>query len=310
MKKNIFFKYILVACSVLALFSACRKQSMGDLSNEDPNAGTSYIGFTGSMTSATFFDPFTDLKTITVLSLKKDAAKPADLKTAQSVVVSALPGAIDAYNEEHETEYEPLPLSYFTLLDNTVKQDASGNLTFDFASGDFQKTFAIKLDGSKLDLSKSYALAYQITNPGGLAVHAASKDTLYAFYSVKNKYDGKYKLSGSITRNTADGPDATLGGTYPDGLTIDLATSGTNSNSFTMLWITGAGVGGIAGLHLDVDPATNKVTVVSDNTTLKNTIGAENSYDPATKTFTLNFDWGTAPATRVVKAVLTYSGSR
>lgn len=310
MKRNKFLKHILLACSVLVLFSACRKVPEGDMSNEDPTAGTSYIGFTGSMTSATFFDPFTDLKTITVLSVKKDAAKPADLKTAQSVIVSALPEAIDAYNVAHETEYEALPLSYFTLLDNSVKQSADGSLTFDFAPGDFQKTFSIKLDGSKLDLSKSYALAYQITNPGGLAVHAASKDTLYAFYSVKNKYDGKYKLAGSITRNTADGPDGSLGGTYPEGLTIDLATSGTNSNSFSMLWITGGGVGGIDGLHLDVDPATNKVTVSSNNATLKNTVGAENSYDPATKTFTLNFDWGSAPNTRIVKAVLTYSGAR
>ncbi|MFD0795208.1 BT_3987 domain-containing protein [Mucilaginibacter litoreus] len=303
MKKNI-YKHILLACSVLVLFSACRKVPDGDMSNEDPNAGTSYIGFTGSMESSTFFDPFTDEKTVTVFSLKKDAANPTDLKTAQTITVKALPGAVP-------DGYTLLPKEVYSLADNTASQAQDGSLTFNFAPGDFQKSFRIKINGSKLDLSETYILPYQITSTDGLAVHAASKDTLYAIYAVKNAYDGKYTLSGSITRNSATGPDTKLGGTYPDGLTIDLSTSGPNTNEFYALWIDGSGVGGIGGLHLDVDPVTHKVTVSSrDNPAVKNTPGEENSYDPATKTFILNFDWGTDPSTRIVKEKLVYKGSR
>ncbi|MDN3548758.1 DUF1735 domain-containing protein [Mucilaginibacter aquaedulcis] len=312
MKRNIFLKHMLIACSVLTMFSACRKVPAGDLSNENPTAGTSYIGFTGSMESATFFDPFTDLKTISVFSVKKDAAKPADLATGQSVVVTALPGAIDAYNEANDASYELLPPSFYTLANTNATQAADGSLTFNFAPGDFQKEFAIKLDGSKLDLSKTYALAYKITKSDGLAVHAASKDTLYAFYSVKNKYDGVYTLAGNIKRFANGVADVSLGGDFPDGQESEVATIAANANTFQIFWHDGSGVGGVAGLQLAVDPATNKVTVTaSGNAVLKNTPGVDNYYDPATKTFHLGFDWGADDNNkRIVVGTLTYKGSR
>jgi hypothetical protein len=312
MKKSNSLKYILLACTVLAVFASCRKQAQGDLSNENPTAGTSYIGFTGSMESATFFDPFTDVKTISVFSVKKDAAKPADLKTGQAVVITALPGAIDAYNDANDASYELLPSSFYTLANTNATQAADGSLTFNFAPGDFQKEFAIKLDGSKLDLSKTYALAYQITKSDGLAVHAASKDTLYAFYSVKNKYDGVYTLAGNIKRLVSGAEDTSLGGTFPDGQESEVATIAANANTFQIFWHDGGGVGGVAGLQLAVDPATNKVTVTaSGNPVLKNTAGADNYYDPATKTFYLAFDWGADAANkRIVVGTLTYKGAR
>ncbi|QEC76006.1 DUF1735 domain-containing protein [Mucilaginibacter ginsenosidivorax] len=312
MKRNKFLNHILLACSVLVMFSACRKVPAGDLSNENSTAGKSYIGFTGDMESATFFDPFTDVKTISVFSVKKDAAKPADLTKGQTIVVTALPGAIDAYNEANDASYELLPASFYTLANSNATQAADGSLTFNFAPGDFQKEFAIKLDGSKLDLSKSYALAYKITKSDDLAVHAASKDTLYAFYSVKNKYDGVYTLAGNIKRYTSKTDlDPDLSGDFPDGQESKVATIAANANTFEIFWHTGGGVGGVAGLQLAVD-ASNKVTVTaSGNPKLHNTAGIDNYYDPATKTFHLAFDWGADEnSKRAVVATLTYKGAR
>jgi hypothetical protein len=309
MKKNIFFKYLFLACLSVFAFAGCVKEPAGDKTTETLNSGTTFVGFPSGMASNTFFDPFTDVKTISVFTIKKDAANNADLKKANNFVVTALPGAITAYNNAHGTAYELLPASFYTIATTDVA--ASGdNLTFKFLPGDFSKDLIIKLDGSKLDLSKTYALAYKITNSDGVQIHAASKDTLYAFYSVKNQYDGKYAITGTITRNSATGPDVTLGGTLKSDLVVDVATVGANANTFSQLWADGSGVAGIGGLKLTVDPATNKVTVTSDNATLKNTIGTNNYYDPTNRTFYLAFDWGTAPNTRIAVTTLKYTGPR
>jgi len=309
MKKNIFMKHILLACSVLVLFSACRKVPEGDLSNENPTAGTSYIGFTGSMESSTFFEPFTNIKTVDVFSIKKDAANPADLQKTQTITVKALPDAVP-------DGYTLLPQSFYTLAGNAASQSADGSLTFNFAPGDFQKTFAIKLDGSKLDLSATYILPYQITNSDGLAIHAASKDTLYAIFAVKNAYDGVYTLGGTITRyksGTSD-PDTELGGDYPteEPFESEVATIGPNANTFELFWKTGGGIAGVDGLQFEVDPTTKLVTVTapgSPGSLLHNTPGEENYYDPGTKTFHLHFTWG-ATNKRIANITLTYSKSR
>jgi hypothetical protein len=314
MKKNIFFKYLVLACAFAVVFAGCRKEPAADkVTTETLNAGKTLIGFPDGMESSTFFDPFTDVKTIDVFTLKKDAANNTDLKKAQNFVVSAVPDSIDAYNEANGTAYELLPSSFYTIGTSSTDVSVSGdNLTFKFASGDFAKNFVIKLDGSKLDLSKSYALAYKITDSAGVGIHAASRGAMYAFYSVKNKYDGVYTLGGTIARYIDGVADASLGGTYPDGLQVEVATIGTYTNSFSLLWITGGGVGGIAGLQLTVDPATNKVTVIATgNAAVQNTAGKDNYYDPDTKTFHLAFDWGAnATNKRVFDGTLTYAGSR
>jgi hypothetical protein len=264
------------------------------------------------MENTTFFDPFTNIKTIDVFSIKKDAKDNADLMKSNSFVVSLLPDAIDNYNENNETDYVLLPSSFYTIVSSPDLAIAGNNYTFKFTNGDFQKTFTIKLDGSKLDLSKTYALPYKLTNSDGVGIHDASKDTLYAIYAVKNAYDGKYTLTGSIQRFVDDKADTDLGGTYGDGVTSNVATIGPNANTFQIFWASGGGVGGIAGLQLSVNTATNKVTVTaSGNAALKNTPGEDNYYDPDAKTFHLAFDWGAdIHNKRIAKITLKYSGSR
>ncbi|MGF7041587.1 DUF1735 domain-containing protein [Mucilaginibacter lappiensis] len=313
MKKKIFLKYLFLACTSALVFTGCRKEPANDKAAKNAQTGISFIGFPTGMESSTFFDPFTDIKTVNVFTIKKDAFNNADLNKPENIVVTALPDAITAYNDAHDTQYELLPSSFYTVANSTadVTQATDGSLTFKFAPGNFAKDFAIKLNGSKLDLSKSYALAYKITKADGLTVHAANKDTLYAFYSVKNKYDGKYSITGTIFRNSATIPDATLSGALKDDLTTNVATIGANANTFSQYWATGEGIAGIDGLQLAVDPITNKVTVTaSGNPVLKNTPGTDNYYDPATKTFHLAFDWGVAPNTRVAVTTLTYVSSR
>lgn len=308
MKKNIFFKYILVACSVLALFSACRKQSMGDLSNEDPNAGKSYIGIPTGLETSTFFDPFTNVKAVTVFTVKKDAANNADLKKPQNIVLSALPDAIVKYNEANDKEVELLPASFYTVSAG-VDQASNGDLTVPFASGDFSKNFVINLDGSKLDLSKTYALAYQITNADGLTIHEASKDTILAFFSVKNKWDGVYTATGTMSdvQSAANvHVNEGLGDKAP--MQYELRTiSATECVVYDNYQIhgvalpfwngTGVSYWGSFGLVVKFDPATDKIASVTNyyGQPSANTRSAfldasgVNAYDAGTKTIQIKY---------------------
>jgi hypothetical protein len=327
MKRNKFLNHILLACSVLVLFSACRKVPAGDLSNENPAAGTTYIGIPTGMEKSNFFDPFTDVKTVDIFTIKKDAANNADLKKPEKIVLTALPGAITKYNEKNGKEIELLPQSFYTSGNGSdITLGSNGDLTFAFASGDFSKDFYIKLDGSKLDLSKTYGLAYQITSTDGIAIHAASKDTLYAFFSIKNKWDGVYKVTsgtmidvisatnthinnwlavwgisdnGSPTNGPMEYELRTISATqcvlfdnYVYGVVGIPITTGTAHDAVNRY--------GDFGLIVTFDPATNKIVSVTNyygQPAVSNgrfarldPTGAVNAYDPSAKTVTIKYN--------------------
>jgi len=163
------------------------------------------------------------------------------------------------------------------------------------------------------DQKANYTL---VTLKKGLQVMRFHMDRVpYDVMGVKitklNAYDGKYSINGTITRNSANGPDTSLGGTITNGPVRNLVTAGTNRLQLVPIWKDGSNVGGIDLTHITIDPATNNVTVSSEtNATVKNIDGAVNKYDPATKTFTLNFEWGTAPDTRSTSLTLKYTGNR
>lgn len=290
MKRNKFLNHILLACSVLVLFSACRKVPAGDLSNENPTAGKSYIGFPNGLEQNLYFDPFTTVKAIDVFAMKKDAASPAELQKSQTIVLTPLPAAIDKYNQDNDTEYELLPKSLYTISAAGVTAAADGKLSFNFAPGDFQKYFTIKLDGSKWDLSIKYAVAYKITSAGSLSIHAASKDTLYAFFAIKNKYDGEYHSTGNFdhpndANDRAIDRDKTLTTAGPTAVSTELADLG-------------------GSMTLTINEATNNVTVtgnVSATQPLEAVPGLTNTYDPATKTFHLNYRYLGGGGYRVIQ---------
>jgi hypothetical protein len=95
------------------------------------------------------------------------------------------------------------------------------------------------------------------------------------------------------------------------GLENTLITLDANSVTFKQVWANNTGVGGIDGLKLSVDPATNNVTCSSTaNATLVNEPTYNNHYDPATKTFYISFLWGTFPNNRAATDTLTFNRPR
>jgi len=314
MKKNL-FKGLLLGCSVMVLLNACVKDDRATGAQSAGN-GPSYVRIAEAQVYNQFFAPFTTINPITVFTVRRDAASAAVLQGSNTVVLTDI---TTAYLASHTTVYSAMPSTLYTVASQAGVSYSSGVLTLAYGPGDFAKSIVFNIDGSKVDLSKQYAVAYTITNTGGLT-RKAGLDTILATVAIKNAYDGVYSYAGSLARFNADGSAdvvSTLGGTIVGGVTISLATTSGTTDAYSpgLYWSDGVtGVGGITGIQLAVDPATYKVTTTaSGNAYVANIAGQDNYYDPASKTFHLNFGWYTAapPASsRQAHLTLTYKSSR
>lgn len=302
--------FTLVGISSL-LLSSCIKDDVEELGD----AGRTFLKFAEAPENSIFFDPFTDIKTVGLFSLNRDASSEGELNKAVTVKIKANPDAIEAYNDEHGTNFEVLPETLYTIGSGITQ---SGDVfTLNYNSGEFAKEFVVNLDGSQWDLSKQYALAFSVVDSAGIELAEGKKDII-TFLAIKNAYDGKYSIeSGSVQRYVGPvNPETTgnLNGSVAGNPDLTLATVGPNTVEITGLqWAAGSnsGVAGIDNLRLTVDPATNQVTMFSlGNASLANWEGHENYYDPATKTFHLAFRWNPTGNRREYEMVIKYKGPR
>jgi len=289
MKNNI-LKYLLLSCTVLAFFSACRK----DAYETDGSAGkgASFVRFQEAPVRKLYFDPFTDIKEVTLFNVRRDANTQAELNKA--VTVTLTPVALTEVDAEEYAGYETLPTSIFSLNNSALTAGSGGSITVAFAAGVDVQNFAVKLNGSKFDLSKKYALAYEISDASGLT-HKVGKDTIVAVVGIKNYLEGTYQATGIFHHPT--------GGDRPYDFEKYLSTSGANSVT--------APVGDLTPNVFDiiVDPVTNKVTFngsISPTQPIVPSPGEVNEYDPATQTLTLHYQYDGAGGARKVEEVLVF----
>jgi len=214
------------------------------------------------------------------------------------------PSALEEYNtqmanELHGTEYELMPEANYDLSVTSVTIPA----------GETKVEIPVTFFPENFDFSKNFALPIRITS--------ASRGVLSAHYSVallavgvRNQYDGIYDvIGGGIIRLVGGVNDPALGGDYVDGLTMDMTTLASNVVGIEPIWKDGSGVGGVVGTNLTIN-ADNTVTVRSStNPAVANTPAAVNAYDPATRTFTLNFQWG-GGTREIYDLQLRYAGPR
>ncbi|MEO6980774.1 MAG: hypothetical protein ABI113_20435 [Mucilaginibacter sp.] len=325
--KNKFLKYAFLGCSLMLLFSACRKDPFSGTETKESGSTFVYITEAGGGSYIQFFDVFNDIKPVVLFTVRRDAASKADLQKSVTVTLTADPDSaakvgLTPFTAETATNPTAADLSSGGLYAsaNGINFNSDGSvITVTFAPGEFAKNIIYKVDGSKLDLSNSYGSVFKISNMTAFK-QESGRGLIIAGVAVKNQYDGVYAVTGTIARFVAGGAAEDnangLSGSIVAGKTSDVATIGPFSNTFSVYWANGSGVGGIDGLYLIVDPATNKVTVKSAGQPhLHNIDGMDNFYDPATKTFTLNFAWyaGDPPpvgSSRQAHVQLAYSGPR
>ncbi|MGB8193426.1 MAG: DUF1735 domain-containing protein [Chitinophagaceae bacterium] len=293
------------------LFASCTKQadfnSSGETRIKLPQGADEKVAL------ALDFKP--GLTDVVLLDVRRDAPTNAELQKAITVKIKDDPAIVTAYNAAHATNYIALPAAAYTVdAGNPV---AGGIWTVTFNAGDHARPLLIKLDPTKLDLSKQYALGFTITDAGGAKI-ASGLESAMVEVGVKNKYDGIYAvISGNVTRYTAPGTvenPSTLNGPLAGNPDVTMTTVGANTVEISGLqWTAGSnsGVGGINNLRATIDPVTNAVTMQAlGNLTLTNWAGKDNRYDPATKTFYLAFRWNPTGAVREYQIVLQYKGPR
>ena len=315
-----YFSLGIVLTSVL--ISSCRKDDFVDSDSQKPQtSGNTYIKIIDGPEKSLFLDAVAGIGSVNVFNVRRDAANQDALSTASSITLTAAPELITAYNTAHPTStgvantYETLPESLYTP-GNGLTKIATG-YTMALNAGDFAKDFAINLNFGLFDFSKKYALAYKVTNPGN-GVTSSTQGQIFVLISVKNAYDGNYaSVAGSVQRYSAPGVPTVgdaLNGSMAGNPDIVISTVNATTVLISNLrWFGGTGgIGGIDNLQAVIDPATNLVTMKAlGNTTLRNIAGTVNKYDPATKTFTLNFEWNpTANAREIKGLVLSYKSAR
>ena len=278
MKNISFLTCAFVAC---LLISGCKEEVVNI-----EGKGDNYFRLPAALEPVTIvgFSADPGLKTVPLLEVIRDANSEASLSGAATVNLKVDKTIIDAYNADtnNVVKLELLPASLYTT-------DA---LDLNFAAGEFSKVINLKIDPAKLDLTKKYALGIAATASGGYKVRSGLNKALFQMIA-KNKYDGNYKSLGYFTHPTATSSRAidrlkTL-------TTVDATTSETEL----------ADLGGSGYLmHLKVN-ADNTVTIIPKGVTpapLNQSYGP-NTYDPATKSFTLWYSYNVA-APRIIQEVI------
>ncbi|TCC90084.1 DUF1735 domain-containing protein [Pedobacter frigiditerrae] len=212
-------------------------------------------------------------------------------------------GAVGASNEP----YVILPSNMFSLTSNSVV----------IRKGQKTATMNLSLNTSLFVIGVPYVVPLQITGTSSGTI-SGNFSKILVNVVPKNKYDGVYQsIAGTIQRYSAPTTPTVgdaLNGSLAGNKDVSLVTLGANVNRITGLqWASNGGaVGGVDPILLTVDPATNLVTLSSGTApSLKAIVGKDNKYDPATKTFTLNFDWNqTANKREVLGLVLKFKGAR
>lgn len=292
-------KYLILTTAVASLlFSSCIKDDVVKLTSQ----GSTFVKIGEAPENKLFFAPFSEVKPVALFTIRRDANSSAELQTTASVKLQADPAAVDTYNDDNGTDFEWLPDSLYTLGEGI---NASGDTyTVDLGAGDFAKDFSINLDGSKWDLSRKYAVAFNLTDAGGKKI-SSGMDKILVLISVKNKYDGVYTITGSFT----DVTNPAFAGIYP--LEWELQTSGPNQCIVVdnvYLGIPGyvfsvdgtpdnISYFGSFGLVVNFDPETDAITSIENyyGQPAGNTRGAEldptgvNAYDPDSKTIKIKY---------------------
>jgi hypothetical protein len=325
MKKK-FLQYLFLSCSLAVLFSSCRKDSFKG--TETGNTGATFMWITEAPTHSQFFDVFTDVKTVTMFTVRRDPANKADLQKAVTVTLTALTQAkLDVltdtagYTDIFTSNLYSMPTDaniasggVFTGSEGITK--TSTGLTVNFAAGEFAKNIIFMIDGSKVDLSAKYGVAFAITNFGGFT-KKVGYDTVLSTVAIKNKYDGVYTCVGTMTDtgvpSNTDFNDflssaANTSGNKPP-MQYELRTTSANSNiqydnyyfggNYVCInTATGANAYGSFCPIFTMDLATNTLTSVvnSYGQPAANhryaqlaSDGLVNAYDPATKTLTVKY---------------------
>ena len=217
--KNI-LKYALVAFVTLGLGSCLKDKDFDNdkvgLNLEDApkviELAQALNNANGRTVGLAYVDQFVTPEFITVRLASKDPATEDIKVTLDTTGTQAF---ITAYNTANGTSIEKLPNSFYTLPDGLVVT---------IPKGAREASFKIRTNAIQFNTSITYALYFTILSvdkPG--YVISGNFNKYFTQVGAKNKYDGKYSVTGTFLDLT----NATFTGNYP--FQYQLVTTGANS---------------------------------------------------------------------------------
>jgi hypothetical protein len=299
------------------LFTSCLKDKEVDEGRIGikPNAGQKILEIAGNPNGFINVDLVGSAKdtTVTLVTVRLASESPAQSDIQVTLVQD--PSMLTAYNTANGTNYQVPPASTYQIP----------SMVATIPKGQREAILTLKAIPNNL-FSGTYAFGLRIASVSDPSVTISGNfGKQIVALTIRNQWDGIYSVeSGSVQRYTAPGaPEAAggLNGSVAGNEDVVLATVGTFTVQFMttpygpvgLRWAKGSnsGVSGIENLRATIDPATNQVTMFSlVNTTLANWEGKENRYDPATRTFYLNFRWNPTANRREYSVVLKYKSPR
>jgi hypothetical protein len=281
-----FIKSSLIVSSALAIIaSGCLKDKAYDngeiqsLRNTGVSPKVVEIKLTAGSTDnflSVAYDNSTNDTTVELVPINLATRDPAPQDINVTVALDSQ--LVITYNTENGTSYE-IPSSAIFSVVNPVVTIPSGSHT------GFLK---VKINPSNY-LGKAYAVGFTISSvaESGYVVSGNNKNGVVAI-NIKNEFDGNYHVFGTRVHPTL--------GPFPFDYNADLNTVGEFSNKGNVLADL------LEGLTITVNPD-NTVSLTGELRDVILVSGKENKYDPATKTFILNYYYNTA-APRVITETL------
>ncbi|TKC12422.1 DUF1735 domain-containing protein [Pedobacter polaris] len=310
--KKIFNRTLAMLVAVTALTSCLKDDSTvldpdKSVGNVIEFANPKDISVHGSTTAAYIFSydnvPTPTNQTISVSYSGPEAVAPKDIEVEIGLGPQSV---ITQYNTEQNGSMIMMPSDKYVINATKVV----------IPKGKRTASFTISFKTSTFVVGDLYALPLQIKSASH-GIISGNFSNIILNVIPKNLWDGIYSVeAGTITRYTNPTTPANdaLSGSMAGNPDVTLQTKTANSVTVVGLnWANkGGGVGGVDPITMTIN-ANNTLSFSSGVTTtlLKETTGRTNTYDPATKTFTINFDWNPAGAKReVVGLVLKYKASR
>jgi hypothetical protein len=280
-------KYLSSIALASLMFAGCLKNKGNNFTQQDSPA-SSTVNFPNQEESAAL-----DIQTApTTYTFYVEATSTGNAHQGGTVTIAKDAAAVTAAG------YELLPDSTYSLISTTGTIDPVTHLA----------PFQLKINTTKIDPSRSYAVAYKIVSTTNGATIASNKNTTVIAVGAKNKYDGLYTMTIKTTGWGAFGIADGTTGTYPG--EYELITTGLASNegnatlrgdyllpAFTNAVPPGATAFGAVTPEFIFDPITNKLINVINTTPLDtrnrvlriNPAVTDSRWDPLTRTIYASF---------------------
>jgi hypothetical protein len=301
MKKNSILKFLIGALFLGSLSGCLKDNSQPDFTQNKPVIELPIGSSAGNGAANSIAASVTVSNTPADYFIYVNYAAPNANAKDVIVTLNVDTAALSKFNTVNGTSYPVLPSSAYTISNKVT-----------IPAGQRKVKYPVKINTATLDPTKTYALPLTITDGGGYTI-STNFATLISIISLKNKWDGVYTVTGTMTDNSV----STITGLYPQ--TLQLITQGPNTvavydpaQSAFAHGISSSGSTTYYGSYspeFTIDPTTNAITGAINYYGQPASNGRSGRLDPSgANVFTMSAD-GSTPVSFKVKYVMVQDGT-